>query len=61
VVFSKLKVLNLDGYEFRSAQATSEKHGKNSVIAQVSQLLSRMYSEQLLALFNGEPIPNTNA
>ena len=40
MLLSQLEVLNLDGYKFRSAQATSKKHGKNSVIAQVSQLFT---------------------
>jgi hypothetical protein len=61
VVFSQLEIFDLDRYEFRSAQAATEEHGEDGMVAQVSQLLSRMCSQQLLALFSSQPIPNTNA
>jgi hypothetical protein len=53
VLFSKFEVLDFDGNKFRSTQAATEEHGKDGMIAEVSQLLSRMYSEQLLSLLNG--------
>jgi hypothetical protein len=31
------------------------------MVAQVSQLFAGLHSEKLLALFDGQPIPNTNA
>jgi hypothetical protein len=61
VVFSQLEIFDLDGYELRSAQAATKEHGEDGMVAQVSQLLSRVCSEQFLALFSSQPIPNTNA
>jgi len=58
---SQLEVLNVDGHEFRSAQATAEKRGQNCMIAQVSEFLAGVNGEQLLALVNSQPIPNSNA
>ena len=61
VIFSKFKVLDLDRYEFCSAQATAKKHRQNGVIAHVFQLFTTVGSKQPLALFSGQPVPDTNA
>jgi len=61
VVFPQLKILDPHRHKLRSAQAATEEHGEDGMVAQVSQLLSRMCSQQLLALLCSQPIPDTNA